>query len=141
MLPQAADARVVLEVLPDARKVLYDRDTERTQRGLVADTRVHEHLGRVDRAEAEDNFPPGRYAEVLALMDKLHPGGAPALERHSCDLRLREHGEVRPIHVGKGVGAEDGLPSCMADQYIHDGAAAPALHHPSIRAVEGWNAD
>src|ERR1700730_1342344 len=45
VLPYAPYARVVLEVLPDARKVLDERDAEGTQRRLVADTRVHEHLG------------------------------------------------------------------------------------------------
>jgi hypothetical protein len=108
---------------------------------LIADTRVHEYLGRIDRAEGEDNFPPGLNVEVLALMDKLYAGGAATLERHFYDLGPREHSEVRPIHVGEGVSAEDGLPSSIADQYVHDGAAALALHHPSIRAVEGWNSD
>jgi hypothetical protein len=32
-------------------------------------------------------------------------------------------------------------PSVLADESVHDGAAALALHHPSIRAVEGWNSD
>src|SRR5260370_13973128 len=141
VLPQASNGHVVLEVLPDARKMLYDRDAEGAQRRLVADTRVHEHLGRVCRGAGEDNFPPDRYAEALALIDKLDAGGAPTVERHFYDLGLRERSEVRPIHVGEGVGAEDRLPSCMSDQYVHDGAAALALHHPSVRAVKGWNSD
>ena len=89
VLPQAPDVDMVLEVLPDARKMLYDRDAEGTQRGLVPDARMHEHLGGVDRAQGEDDFAPGRNAEVLALMHKLHAGGAPALERHFYDPGLK----------------------------------------------------
>jgi hypothetical protein len=33
-------------------------------------------------------------------MDKLHARGSPTLEHHCYDLGLREHSEVRPIHVG-----------------------------------------
>jgi hypothetical protein len=80
---------VVLEVLPDARKVLDERDAEGTQGGLVADTRVHEHLGRVDRTEGEDNFPLDSNVEPPARLDKLHTGGPATLERHFQDLRLR----------------------------------------------------
>ena len=98
MLLQATNARVVLEVLPDARKMLYDGDAERTQRGLVADTRLHEHLGRVDRAEGEDDFSPGPNAEVLAIIDKLHGGGAPTLERHFYDLGL-----VSTVRFGRSM--------------------------------------
>src|SRR6202022_732641 len=96
-------AHMVLEILPDTRKMLDDRDIEGTQRGLVADTGVHEHLGRVDRAETEDNFQPGPYAEVLAVIDKLHTGGVRALDRPFYDPGLLQHWEVRPIHVGEGI--------------------------------------
>src|SRR5258707_8122266 len=111
---------MVLEVLSDPRKMLYHRDAEGTQRGSVADTRMHEHLGRIDRAQGEDDFASGPNAEGLAVMDKLHAGGAPTLERHFYDPGLPQHCEVRPIHVGEGVGAKDGLPSSITDQDVDD---------------------
>ena len=50
---------------------------------------------------------------------------------------------VRASAAGRGPSTPRAarLASRIADQHVDDGAAALALHHSAIRAVEGWYSD
>src|SRR6266436_5189825 len=51
IFPTTAKADMVLEVLPNARKVLHARYSQPLQFGLVTDSGQHQHLWRMDRAQ------------------------------------------------------------------------------------------
>src|SRR6202022_1418287 len=51
ILPNTAKADMVLEVFPDAWKVLHDRYSQPSQFGLVTNSGQHQRLWRVDRAQ------------------------------------------------------------------------------------------
>src|SRR5262245_20558500 len=50
ILPNTTDAEMVLKVLTNAGKVLYERDAKASQLGLVANAREHQHLWCMHRA-------------------------------------------------------------------------------------------
>jgi hypothetical protein len=77
-LPVGEEPGVVLEVAADAGQVCDDRDAEAGQLGLVADPRLHQHLGRVDRAQAQDDLREHPDAAGLGAQGELHAGGRPA---------------------------------------------------------------
>ena len=85
---------MVLQVLTDPGKVLHDGDAESLQFGPVADARLHQHLGGVDRAERQHNFGSRSNAVNVSVMGELHTGGPVAVKRHPGYQRITENGEV-----------------------------------------------
>jgi hypothetical protein len=51
ILPNTTEADMVLEVFPDAWKVLHDSYSQSLQFGLVTNSGQHQHLWRVDRSQ------------------------------------------------------------------------------------------
>jgi len=130
---------VVLQVLTDPRQMLDDGNAVSLQVGLVADARLHEHLGGVNRAQREHHLGSRTHALDLAVMGELHAGGPVALERHSGHQRTGENGYVGPVHIGENMGAEYGLAVSAAGSHFENRRAALTLHHPTVLTLEGWN--
>src|SRR5262245_43030487 len=97
---------MVLKSTADSRQVLDDSDSETPQLAFIADARLHQHLGRMDGTQRQDDLPCRRDAMKLAVVRKLHSRGTPAAERESGHQGAREDREVRPIHVWKYVRSE-----------------------------------
>jgi hypothetical protein len=47
---------VIAKIPPDTRKILNDIDTGMAQFAFIADARLHQQLGRVDRAERKHDL-------------------------------------------------------------------------------------
>src|SRR6266850_2261407 len=74
-------------------------------------------------------------------MNDLHATGLLTARDESSDQGVTEHGQVRPVHVGKSIGTEYGLPHSVADSQVHDGGTAITFHHQPVLALEGRNAN
>src|SRR5215469_13203806 len=72
ILPDGVHTRMVLQVLPDTRQMLDDRDAQALQLRLIADPRLHEDLGRLDGAEREYHFESCANAMGPAIVNHLH---------------------------------------------------------------------
>src|SRR5258708_11899607 len=72
-------------------------------------------------------------------MNDLHAAGLLTAHDKSSDQRLAEHRQVRPVHVGKSIGTEYGLPHSVADSQVHDGGTTVTFHHLTVLALEGRN--
>src|SRR3984893_9412626 len=140
ILPNTPKADMVLEVLPDAGKVLNDRYSQPSQFGLVTNSGQHQHLWGVDRAQRYDDLHSGSDALNLSVMNDLHAAGSLAAHDESSDQRVTEHRQVRPVHVGEGIRTKYGLPHSVADAQVHDGSTAVTFHHQPVLALEGRNA-
>ena len=58
--------------LTGSRQMLHDGNSEALQFGLIADTRLHENLGRVNRYEVtESSRRPARFERMLNDVDHL----------------------------------------------------------------------
>ena len=86
--------------------MLHDRYSEALQSGLVADTRLHEDLRRVNSTERQHYFKPRANAMNAATVGNLHAGGSLTLEGQSRDQCVSEHSQIRPVHVWKDVRSE-----------------------------------
>jgi hypothetical protein len=86
--------------------MLHDRYSEALQSGLVADTRLHEDLRRVNSTERQHYFKPRANAMNAAPVGNLQAGGSLTLEGQSRDQCVSEHSQIRPVHVWKDVRSE-----------------------------------
>src|SRR5262249_46283305 len=123
---------MVLKSTSDPRQMLDDRDSETPQLALIADARLHQHLGRMHGTKRQDDLSSRSDAMELAVVRELHSRGAPAAESESGDQGAREDREVRPIHVWEHVRSEHRLPPAVADAHIRSRAAAFRFHHATI---------
>src|SRR6202011_6327276 len=139
IFPYTAESGVVLQVLTDPRQMLHHRDAVSLQVGLLADARLHQHLGSVDRAQRQHHLRSRTHAVELAVLGELHAGGPVALQRHSGHQRTGENREVGPVHIRENIRAEYGLPVSVAGSHFEKRRAALALHHPTVLTLEGWN--
>src|SRR3979490_2203040 len=104
ILPNTPKTNVVLKVFANAWKVLHARYSQPLQFGLVTNSRQHQRLWRVDRAQRKDDLHSGSDALNLSIMNDLHAAGSLAAHDKSNDQRVTEHRQVRPVHVGERRG-------------------------------------
>src|SRR6202011_1347737 len=71
ILPNTPKTNVVLKVFANAWKVLYARYSQPLQFGLVTNSRQHQHLWRVDRAQRQYHLRGGSDALNLTIMGDL----------------------------------------------------------------------
>src|SRR5215471_14982111 len=100
-LPDTTDTEMVLKVLCHAGKVLHDGDSEASQLGPVADSRQHQHLWCMHRAERQHNLTPCAETMDLSFVGNLDSRRSLTMESHACNQCVGEHGQVRPIHQRK----------------------------------------
>src|SRR5580704_1057013 len=132
IFPDTTNTEVILEVLPRSRKMLQNRDSESLQRGLAADTGLHQHLRRMDRTQGQYHLKPRANAMRLAIVEKLHAGGLLSVQGQPSDQRVSEYRQVRPVHVRKGIRPEYRLAFSIADQQVDDRGAAVAFHQAAV---------
>src|SRR4029077_1251006 len=137
--PDTTNTKMILKVLPYARKVLNRMDPQALQFGPVANSRLHQHLRRMDPTQRQNHLRCRTDANALPVVSYLNSSGALPLERHAGDERRCKHRQVWPIHIGEGVRTERGKPFPVVDSNIQDGGAASALHHAAVMALESWN--
>src|SRR6202011_2449835 len=141
ILPNTPKTNVVLKVFANAWKVLYARYSQPLQFGLVTNSRQHQHLWRVDRAQRQYHLRGGSDALNLTIMGDLDAACSLTVHDKSSDQCVAEHRQVRSVHVGESIGTEYRLPHSVADSQVHDGGAALAFHHQPVLALEGRNAN
>ena len=78
---------VILQVPPDAREMMHDRDVVRGKHSPVPHTGEHEQLGRIDRAAGENNLA------CLHIMGRVtlligQPRGATVLYMDTADMGM-----------------------------------------------------
>jgi hypothetical protein len=97
VLPDTIETRVVLHVLTDLWKMLDHRYPVPLRFGLVADTRLHQHLGGVDRAQRQHHF--GSHADAVdrPVVGELRAGDA------ASGRSGRPPGQLRPPDHDVGV--------------------------------------
>ena len=138
VFPHAArDQDVVLEILSHARQMLPALDAMSLQFAFIADARQHQDLGRVDGAEAEDDFAVRPCMMQFAIEEELHPDRPGARELQALHRRLQRHGEVRLSHDGAQVraGHRDSFMSSL-DRDIRDAAISRSLHGRAVQIVD-----
>jgi len=91
ILPDTTNPTMVHQISTHTRKVLDKRNSEVPQLILVANSRLHEHLRRVQRTQGQDNFTPRTNAMNFSLVEDLHTGRFLALYRYPCHKCLRKH--------------------------------------------------
>ena len=75
------------------------------------------------------------------VMDHLDPGRSRAFQFDACHQRIREHRQIRSIHVGIGVAAKNRQPSASAYPKIDGRRAALGFHHRAVLICEMGNAE
>src|SRR5258705_9396311 len=100
---------MILKVLPHSREMLYPWNSKALQLSFVAYTRLHQYLRRIDCTQRQHNLEYSTDALNLPVMDDLHTGGSYAFQGEPGNHCVGEYGEIRTVHVGKCMRAEDGL--------------------------------
>src|SRR5690606_41947002 len=96
---------MVVQIAADGREMVPGLDAPRLEVPLVADTGMHQHVRRMVRASAEDDFLAGSEpAHAFARLD-LDADRASAVEQDPPRVRPGPHLEVRPAHRGPQVTA------------------------------------
>src|SRR3979411_2453376 len=72
-------------------------------------------------------------------MDDLHTGGSYAFQGEPGNHCVGEYGEIRAVHVGKGIRAEDGLALFPTRQDVLDRTSALAFLHAAVWIFKSWN--
>src|SRR5713101_130965 len=119
--------------------MLHDRDSEAPQFGLIADTRLHKHLRRVNRTKRYHHLEPRANAMSSSLIGNLHASDSFTLESKPGDQCVSENSQVRPVHVWEDIRTEHGLTFSVASAHVDDRSAAFTLHHPTVLILKGRN--
>src|SRR5258707_15354230 len=72
-------------------------------------------------------------------MDNLHTGGSYALQGKPGNHCVGEHGEIRTVHVGKCIRAENGQALSITRPDVLDRASALAFLHAAVWIFKSWN--
>src|SRR3981081_1421294 len=72
-------------------------------------------------------------------MDNLHTGGWYAFQAKPGNHGVGEYGEIRTVHVGKCIRAENGLALSITRPDVLDRASALAFLHAAVRIFKSWN--
>src|SRR5258708_11954109 len=107
--PYTRRHEVVLEIPANAGQMLDDGNADTFQLGLVADTRLHEHLGCMDRTQRQHDLARGPDAMELASAQEFHASYFLLLKRQTRDQCLRQYSQVGAVHVGIDISPEYGL--------------------------------
>jgi len=137
----AADDRMVLEVLTDARQVLRNGDAEIAELSPVADARQHQDLRRVNGTRGQHNLTGSFDRTNLVLPLELHARHPAALHRQTIDVGTCQHRQVGLVHDGIQILRRQIAPAAVSDANVGDGGAAGALLHDSVLVVEGRNSE
>src|SRR4029077_15102176 len=92
-----AQLQMILQVLPDARPVEHDRDTEIEQIAPRPDAGEQQQLPRADRAGRENDLAPGARGLARAVLAPGHAGRAPAVELDALGEAAGFDPKVRPV--------------------------------------------
>ncbi|SPM26664.1 Mycobacterium terramassiliense ORFan, partial [Mycobacterium terramassiliense] len=138
-LPHAVEPEVVLKVAPDTGQMLPNGDSYPTQLGFVSDARLHQHLRCVNGAQRQDDLSVDGHPMHRAAMNDLDPGSPVAVEDHTRDQRVRDHGQVRLLQMRGRVSAKHREALFVAPAQIGHGCTAALLHQGSVGALIGGN--
>src|SRR3981081_2498913 len=72
-------------------------------------------------------------------MDNLHTGGSFAFEGKPGNHCVGEYSEMRTVHVGKCIRAENGLALSITRPDVLDRASALAFLHAAVWIFKSWN--
>src|SRR5215471_8040359 len=136
ILPDTTNPTMVHKIPTHARKMLDQRNSEVPQLILVANSRLHEHLRRVQRTHGQDNFTPSIDAMNFPLVEDLHTGRFLALYGYPCHKCLRKHCQVWAVHVRKRISAKNGAASSILYIQIHNRGSAVTFHHATVLVLE-----
>ncbi len=131
---------MVLEIAADAGKMLHDRHAGAAKLPLVSYPRLHQELGRVDRAQRQHDFGMRSESYDLAIDDSLNTGCTPAVKDEPRHERASHDREIRPIEIRLNVGTEHVFPLAVLHPYIHEGGPARSLHHATVGVIKGRKA-
>src|SRR3984885_8228085 len=119
--------------------MLYQRNSEAVQLSLVTHSRLHQHLGSVDRAQRQHDLESRADPMNSVPISKLHARHSLSFEDQPCNRCRSEDSQVWPVHVRESIGAEDRKPSPVTHPELNKRTATRAFHHATIDAVEGGN--
>ena len=91
---------MVLQIAPHALPVERDIDAERRQPVGGADAGAVQHLGRSDRAGAQDHFALGAGLDHFAALHKAHADGAAVLDDQPIDQHVLFQPQVWRVSAG-----------------------------------------
>src|SRR5262249_54356878 len=136
ILPDAWNDYVITQIPPDTRKILNDIDSGMVQFTLIADARLHEQLGRVDRAERKHNSAASGNPMRPPAAKEFYFCRPPAMEYNARYERVREHSEIVAVHVGIGIAAKHRQAVAVANADGGNRRPAPRLPHFPILVVD-----
>ncbi|MCY1294248.1 hypothetical protein D9M70_435350 [compost metagenome] len=140
VLPGATKGDMVLVILPHAGQGVDPLDAVGAQLVFRPDPGLHEHLGRVHRAQGQDDFACRVEALPLAVDQHLDARCPGALEQHAGHQRTGKNRQVRVVQPWPDIGVVHGFALALVDAQIGDRGAARTLHHLAIGTVERGDA-
>ena len=90
-----------MQVLAHAGQVVQGGNAVLKQVGVRPNAREHQDLRRLQSTRAKQHFTRGFELFDLALVLKLHPHRALALQQNPCGVGTGEHMQVRARPVGR----------------------------------------
>src|SRR5215469_7430619 len=105
----------------------------------IADARLHEQLGRIDRAERKHNFAASGNPMRPPAAKEFYFCRPPAMEYNARYERVSEHSEIVAVHVRIGIAAKHRQAAAVANADVGNRRAALGLHHFTILIIEDRN--
>ncbi len=93
------DQNMILQIPADAAQMLLHRNAMPRKLNFVADAGQHQNLGRVDRAERQDNFATGMRDHLLAFARERNIRRPTPIKKNTLDFRAEDNGQVRLVHT------------------------------------------
>jgi len=137
IFPKPTNAYVVLEVFPDARKMLHARYSQRCSSVWSPIPGQHQHLWRVDRAPTiVRTFHSGSDALNLSVRTISTPlAGLPLMtSRVTSAWQSQPSGSAGPCRESIRNGIR--MPHSVADSQVHDGGTAITFHQQPVLALK-----
>src|SRR5262245_25427394 len=107
----------------------------------IADARLHQQLGRVDRAERKHNLAASGNPMRPSVAKEFYFCRSPAIEYNARYERVSEHSEIVAIHVGIGIVAKDRHAAAVPNADVGNRRAALGLHHFTVLVIEDRNSE
>src|SRR5260370_6880893 len=75
----------------------------------------------------------------MVVINNLHASGSHALQGKPDHRRVGEHGEIRSVHIGKCIRAENGLALSITRPDVLDRASTRAFLHAAVGIFKSRN--
>jgi hypothetical protein len=123
---------MVLEVLPDARQMLHNRNSESLQLILIYYTGLHQYLWGVNCTQGQDDFGHSSDAAHLPFIKDYNTCDPLSFKGQPRNQSLSQYSKIRPAHIREDVATEDRLTISIAHPNVSDGRTTFTLHHSAI---------